>query len=93
MAEEKVLEYMGKTLMRSGNTVFYGDRETGVWLQIIILETKKVNDLDLASNVLVQVVDYKDGKANILKQAQKNSFYDAFEIGTIWLERAEKGSL
>lgn len=84
---------MGKTLMRSGNTVFYGDRETGVWLQIIILETKKVNDLDLASNVLVQVVDYKDGKANILKQAQKNSFYDAFEIGTIWLERAEKGSL
>ncbi len=93
MAEEKVLEYMGKTLMRSGNTVFYGDRETGVWLQIIILETKKVSDLDLATNVLVQIVDYRDGKANILKQAQKKGFYDAFEIGTIWLERAEKGTL
>ncbi len=93
MAEEKVLEYMGKTLMKSGNTVFYGDREMGVWLQIIILETKNVNDLELATNVLVQIVDYKDGKANILKQAQKKSFYDAFEIGTIWLERAEKGSL
>ncbi len=93
MAEEKVLEYMGKTLMRNGNTVFYGDRETGVWLQIIILETKKVSDLDLATNVLLQIVDYKDGKANILKQAQKKSFYDAFEIGSIWLERAEKGSL
>ena len=93
MAEEKVLEYMGKTLMRNGNTVFYGDRETGVWLQIIILETKKVSDLNLATNVLLQIVDYKDGKANILKQAQKKSFYDAFEIGSIWLERAEKGSL
>ncbi len=93
MAEEKLLEYEGRTLMKSGNTVYYGNRETGVWLQMIILETKNVNDLDLATNVFLQIVDYKDGKTNILKQAQKNSFYDALEIGTIWLERAEKGTL
>ena len=93
MAEEKVIEYRGKTLMKSGNTVYYGNRETEIWLQIIILETKNVNDLDLATNVLVQIVDHKDGKGDILKQALKQGFYDAFEIGTIWLERAENGSL
>ena len=93
MAEEKTLEYMGKTLLRNGNTVFYGDRNTGIWLQITILETVKVSELDLATKVLLQIVDHNKGKATILKQAEKKSFYDAFELGYIWLERAEKGSL
>lgn len=94
MAENKeTFEYMGKTLVKSGNTVYYGNIEDGVMLQITTLESKKSADLDIATKVLMQVVRYGDGSPKILKQSEKNNFYDAFELGSIWLERALKGSL
>ena len=94
MAEKKEsIEYMGKTFVKSGNTVYYGNIEDGVLLQITTLESKKSQDLDLATKVLVQVVRYGDSSPKILKQSEKNSFYDAFELGSIWLDRALKGSL
>ena len=52
--------------------------------------SKKVGDLDVATRVSVQIqltsdiVSYVD---KVVKQCEKNSFYDAFEIGVIWLER------
>ena len=83
MAEEKTLEYMGKTLLRNGNTVFYGDRNTGIWLQITILETVKVSELDLATKVLLQIVDHNKGKATILKQAEKKSRNGVWNVSRV----------
>lgn len=88
MAEEKTFEYLGKTLVRCGNTVYYGKKEDGIWLQLTILQTEKKNDLDLAKQVLIQIMDYRDGNTNIVKQSFGTSFYDAFELGSIWLEKA-----
>ncbi len=93
MAEEKSIEYEGKTLVRSGNTVFYGKKDEGIWLQITIMGTKKVADLDLATNTFIQIVDYNDGNTKILKQSFGTSFSESFELGSIWLDRALKGTL
>ena len=94
MAEEmKTLMYKDKPLVRQGQFLFYGFPDDKYILFMNILETKKSGDLDIASRVLVQIqcTDDDVSYANkVVKQCEKNSFYDAFEIGTIWLERELK---
>lgn len=56
-----------------------------------ILETKKENDLDIATKVSVQL-QYTDpavkSKDRIVKTSEKDSLYSAMDIAAIWLDRA-----
>lgn len=93
MSEIKTLMYKGKPLVRQGQFIFYGFPDDKYILFMNILETKKVGNIEVASKVLVQIqstdndVSFND---KVIKQCEKRSFYDAFEIGTIWLERELK---
>ena len=78
----KYLEYRGWPLVREDNTIIYGDMNEKC---ILILEIMAYNDKDLPSKVLIQVVDSKDPN-KILRQGDKNSLYDAFNLGVIWLD-------
>ena len=90
---ENVLTYKGKPLVRQGNFLFFGLPTDKCILFMNILESEKNGDLNVATKVLVQIqstddsVSYND---KIIKQSEKNSFFDAFEIGMIWLERELK---
>lgn len=90
---ENVLTYKGKPLVREKNFLFYGLPTDKFILFMSILETKKSCDMDIATKVLVQIqrtddtVSYND---KIVKQCEKSNFFEAFEIGTIWLERELK---
>lgn len=84
---------MGKPLVRQGQYLFYGDPEDKVILFMNILETKKDGELDVASKVFVQIQSTDDSlgfNEKVIKQCEKKSFYEAFEIGTIWLDRELK---
>ena len=84
---------MGKPLVRQGQYLFYGDPEDKAILFMNILETKKDGELDVASKVLVQIQSTDDSlgfNEKDIKQCEKKSFYEAFEIGTIWLDRELK---
>ena len=90
MSDIKPLLYNGKPLVRQGQYLFYGDPEDKAILFMNILETRKEGDLNVASKVLVQIQRTDDGldfNEKVIKQCEKKSFYDAFEIGTIWLDR------
>lgn len=93
MSEIKTLMYKGKPLVRQGQFIFYGFPDEKYILFMNILESKKVGNIEVASKVLVQIqstdndVSFND---KIIKQCEKRNFYDAFEIGTIWLERELK---
>ena len=92
MADTKLM-YKGKPLVRQGQFLFYGFPDDKYILFMNILESRKVGELDVATRVLVQIQDTDEDVAfsdKILKQCEKKNFYDAFEIGTIWLERALK---
>ena len=94
LAEQKILTYRGKPLVRQGNFIFYGNPDDKFILFMNILESKKVGNLDVASRVLVQVQDTDDEKPfneKVWKQCEKKSIFDAFDIGVIWLERALRG--
>ena len=85
--------YKGKPLVRQGRFIFYGFPDDKYILFMNILDTKTVGGLEVATKVLVQIQDTDDDisfNEKVVKQCEKKNFYDAFEIGVIWLERALK---
>ena len=93
MAEEK-LEYKGRPLARVGNEVFYGSPTDPCVVYMQIISSKEVGGVPVADRVQVMLMS-TDGslsmKDRIKKVAEKNTFYSALEIGSIWLEK-ELGS-
>ena len=95
MAEENaVLIYKGRPLMRKDNLVYYGSMADSHIVMLQILETKKINDMDIATRVSVQLqltdpsVRSRD---RIVKKSEKDGFYTALDLGCVWLERALAG--
>ncbi|MBQ7101407.1 MAG: hypothetical protein IJN81_07230 [Clostridia bacterium] len=98
MAEKKkakFLSYKGKPLVRCGNTIYYGNMNDSHVVLIQILSSKKVNDLDVADRVTVQLLSTDPDarpKDRIIKKSEKKGIYQAMDIGSIWLDLALKGN-
>ena len=95
MADEKtVLTYKGRPLMRKDNLVYYGSMADSHIVMLQVLETKKVNDTDIATRVSVQL-QLTDPAARsrdrVVKKSEKDGFYTALDVGCAWLERALAG--
>jgi hypothetical protein len=96
MAEKKkakFLSYKGKPLVRCGNTIYYGNMTDPYVVLLQILSSKKVNDLDVADKVTVQLLSTDPDarpKDRIIKKSEKKGLYQAMDIGSIWLELALK---
>lgn len=85
------LMYKGKPLVRSGNTLYYGNMTDKCVVMLQILSTKTVKDLTVADKVQVQLMSTDPElrmKERILKRSEKKGLYNAMDIGSIWLERA-----
>ncbi len=93
MEQEQFLTYKGKPLVRSGNTLYYGDMSEKYVIMLEILSTKKQGDLEMADRVKVHLM-YSDielrARDRVIKTSEKTGLYDAMDIGAIWLERALK---
>lgn len=93
--ESKFLEYRGKPLVRSGNTIYYGNMSDPFVIILQITGTKTVQEIEVADRVLIQLVSTDPDcrpRDRIIKKSEKKGLYNAMDIATIWLERAlEKG--
>lgn len=88
--KEKMLTYKGKPLIRSGNTIYYGDMTDAYVAVLQITENEKFEDMELPSRVSVQLLATDESlplMQRIKKNTEKKSFYDAINIASIWLER------
>ena len=85
------LEYLGKPLVREGNTICYGDMTEKCILVLEIISYKEVNGKQLPKNILIQVIDSKDPN-KIIKQGSKEGLHDAFTLGLVWLDLALKAN-
>ena len=93
-AENKVLTYKGHPLMRKDNLIYYGSMADSHIVMLQILETKKINDIDIATRVSVQLqlTDLNaKSRDRIVKKSEKPGFYTALDVGCVWLERALAG--
>ena len=92
MASEKIpLSYKGHPLHRKDNLIYYGTMAEKYIIMLQILDTKKVDDLDVATKVAVQLQltdpDLKS-RDRVVKKTEKDSLYTAMDVATVWLDRA-----
>ena len=87
----KILEYKGHPLQRKGNIIYYGSFADKYIAMMQVLETKKVQDLDVATKVSVQLqltdVSIKS-RDRVVKKSEKDGLYAAIDVAAVWLERA-----
>lgn len=89
--DRNYLVYRGKPLIRSGNTLYYGDMKDEYIVMMQIQNTKKKNDLEIADNVMISLMRTDESLnplQRIVKTSEKNGLYAAIDIAGIWLERA-----
>ena len=89
--KQDFLTYKNRPLVRSGNTIYYGNMTDKFVIKMDIKSTKKQNDLDIADKVAVSLVHTDDNmnpKDRVIKSSEKSGLYEALDLGAIWLERA-----
>ena len=86
------MKYNDKPILRCDNRIYYGNLEDKIILVLDIIEMKKVNDIETASKVLIQVMDNTGelGKGQVFRKAERDNLYKALDIGEWWLKDALK---
>ena len=94
MADEKKAEglvYKGHPLRRIDNLIYYGSMADKYIVMFQILDTKKEQDMDVATKVSVQLQltdpDLKS-RDRVVKKSEKDSLYAAMDVASVWLDRA-----
>lgn len=92
MAAEKIpLSYKGRPLRRKDNLIYYGTIAEKYIIMLQVLNTKKVEGLDVATKVAVQLqlTDPElKSRDRVVKKSEKDSLYAAMDVATVWLDRA-----
>ena len=90
--KRKVLKYNDKPILRCDNRIYYGNLEDKLILVLDILKSKNVKGLEVATEVLVQVMDNTGelGKGQVFRKATRDDLYKALDIGEWWLKDALK---
>lgn len=91
MTASKELEYKGHPLRRKDNIIYFGSMADKYIIMMQILETKKVEDMDVATKVSVQLqlTDPElKSRDRVVKKSEKDSLYAAMDVASVWLERA-----
>ena len=92
MAAEKIpLSYQGRPLRRKDNLIYYGTMAEKYIIMLQVLNTKKVEGLDVATKVAVQLqlTDPElKSRDRVVKKSEKDSLYAAMDVATVWLDRA-----
>lgn len=95
MAETKLPMYKDKPLVRSGNTLYYGDPSEPCVAMLQIVSSKPGREGKMiADKVLVQLLSTNETlrpQDRILKRAEKPGLYEALAIASIWLDRTLPG--
>ena len=93
-AKAEGLMYKGHPLRRVGNLIYYGTMAEKYIIMMQVLESKKEQDLNVATKVSVQLqltdANLKS-RDRVVKKSEKDSLYAAMDVAAIWLDRALAG--
>lgn len=88
MANKEVLTYKGKMLLRKGNEIYYGNPGEKYMVLFRITENERLKDITLAKKVIIELRTNSEKNSVLIKQAEREGLYKAFDIGFFWLEDA-----
>ena len=79
--------YKGRPVVRDGNKLYFGEPYNPYMVVLTVLQ----NVGDIPSRILVQLQNTDPALAmtseKIVKEVERKNLFDAFEIGSIWLEK------
>ena len=85
------LVYKNHPLRRVDNLIYYGSMADKYIVMFQILDTKKEQDMDVATRVSVQLQltdpDLRS-RDRVVKKSEKDSLYAAMDVAAVWLQRA-----
>ena len=86
---DQMLEYRGRPLRRKDNILYYGSMSDKYIIMMQITDSKKVDDMDVATRVSVQLqlTDLRS-RDRVVKKTEKGGLYAAMDVAAVWLERA-----
>lgn len=88
MENKNVLKYKDKMLLRKGNEIYYGSPEDKYIVLFRIMDNDTLGDLTLAKRVVIELRTNSEKDSVLIKQAEREGLYKAFDIGFFWLEDA-----
>ena len=93
-AKAEGLMYKGHPLRRVDNLIYYGTMAEKYIIMMQVLESKKEQDLNVATKVSVQLQltdPNLKSRDRVVKKSEKDSLYAAMDVSAIWLDRALAG--
>lgn len=93
-AKAEGLMYKGHPLRRVDNLIYYGTMAEKYIIMMQVLDSKKEQDLNVATRVSVQLQltdPNLKSRDRVVKKSEKDSLYAAMDVAAIWLERALSG--
>ena len=93
-AKAEGLMYKGHPLRRVDNLIYYGTMAEKYIIMMQVLESKKEQDLNVATKVSVQLQltdPNLKSPDRVVKKSEKDSLYAAMDVAAIWLDRALAG--
>ena len=89
--KKKPLTYKGHPLRRKDNLIYYGSMGDKYIVMLQILDTKAVDDMEVATKVSVQLQltdPNLKSRDRVVKKSEKESLYLAMDVAAVWLDRA-----
>ena len=90
-AINNILMYKGHPLRRKDNLIYYGSMSDKYIIMLQVTEERELDDLSIPTRVAVQL-QYTDpelkSRDRVVKKSEKNSLYEAIDLGAVWLGRA-----
>lgn len=88
MDNNKNLTYKGKLLLRKENEIYYGNPDDKYVVRFRIMDNDSLGDLTLAKRVVVELRTNSEKDSVLIKQAEREGLYKAFDLGFFWLDDA-----
>ena len=95
-AKAEGLMYKGHPLRRVDNLIYYGTMAEKYIIMMQVLESKKEQDVNVATKVSVQLQltdPNLKSRDRVVKKSEKDSLYAAMDVAAIWLDRALAGKV
>lgn len=86
--ENQMLTYNGKPLVRCGNQIYYGNPDDKYVVIFRLEDQEPLDDLQIAKRVIIELKTNEGTRSKLIRQAERDGLYKAFDIGMFWLEQA-----